>query len=285
MIADPPYGDIASDKHEQFTRAWISKCCSVLNPGASMYVLASVKTQSSIFLACEAAGLTHVNTIIWRHGRHAHPATKRMQGSYDPILLFVNGEGYTLDHGRAGLKSLVDVWDDIPYLRWNNAERNMFYEMTGGARSCNGHPHQKPLALIRRLILLSSKPGDLVLDPFTGSGTTAVACLQCSRAFIGFEKDLAWTSTIKTRLESTAPLDDLMVPRRARNYQKTLLQNLEALLQSDGPLTTRDLSTRLGEPDRGKIRKYLQRLAKSGKVSAQSIGKTQTLWSVVKKQE
>lgn len=67
----------------------------------------------------------------------------------------------------------TDVWNDINFYR----EKDRI------------HPTQKPLELIRRLVLASSRPGDLVLDPFMGSGSTAVVCKQSGRAFVGFEVD------------------------------------------------------------------------------------------------
>jgi len=63
------------------------------------------------------------------------------------------------------------------------------------------HPNQKPLELIRKFIEISSKPGDLILDPFMGSGTTAVACKQLNRNFIGFEIDKKDYEIAKKRLE------------------------------------------------------------------------------------
>jgi DNA modification methylase len=79
----------------------------------------------------------------------------------------------------------TDVWDDID-----------FYE----ERSSRIHPTQKPLKLIERIVLASSNPGDLVLDPFMGSGTTAVACLLNSRNSIGFELDKSYWDASQTRI-------------------------------------------------------------------------------------
>jgi len=67
------------------------------------------------------------------------------------------------------------------------------------------HKAQKPLGLVMKLIDCSSNEGDLVLDPFVGSGTTAVACKLLNRDFIGFDNDPKWVEIARRRVESTTP--------------------------------------------------------------------------------
>jgi DNA modification methylase len=92
------------------------------------------------------------------------------------------------------------VWLDINYLRWNHPERYGFYDKKTKE---GGHPTQKPEELFLRMILLSSNKGDTVLDPFVGSGTSAVVCLKHDRKFIGFEIDQKWEPMIKKRMDGT----------------------------------------------------------------------------------
>ncbi|MEX2217670.1 MAG: site-specific DNA-methyltransferase [Phycisphaerales bacterium] len=66
------------------------------------------------------------------------------------------------------------------------------------------HPTEKPLGMIRRIIEVSSNPGDLVLDPFMGSGTTALACVQAGRRFVGFDKEPAYIQMAEARLKGAA---------------------------------------------------------------------------------
>lgn len=95
---------------------------------------------------------------------------------YDRLAITFNPQmGYT------------DVWDDINF--YQEKERI--------------HPTQKPLELIRRLVIASSRPGDLVLDPFMGSGTTAVACKQAGRVFVGFETDPEYRLEAVRRIRKT----------------------------------------------------------------------------------
>lgn len=95
---------------------------------------------------------------------------------YDRLAITFNPQmGYT------------DVWDDINFYQ----EKDRI------------HPTQKPLELIRRLVLASSRPGDLVLDPFMGSGSTAVACKQNGRTFVGFELDPEYRRKALLRIRKT----------------------------------------------------------------------------------
>ena len=82
----------------------------------------------------------------------------------------------------------TDVWNDINFYR----EKDRI------------HPTQKPLELIRRLVLASSRPGDLVLDPFMGSGSTAVVCKQSGRAFVGFEVDPEYHRKAQQRIRKAS---------------------------------------------------------------------------------
>ena len=91
-------------------------------------------------------------------------------------------------HLAAG-KFATNLWR-IPSLKGNNSEK------------C-GHPSQKPVKLIERIVLSSSDPGDLVLDPFLGSGTTAVVAKKSGRSWIGIESDADYVAMARKRLKET----------------------------------------------------------------------------------
>jgi site-specific DNA-methyltransferase (adenine-specific) len=145
-----------------------------------------------------------VNEIIWHYGLGASKARRHLLTKHDVIFWYANGPDYTfnlireeptkamlakyrhtdadgnrymMSYGRRytmkGGKPLDDVWD-IPAIAPTSAERA-------------GYPTQKPLALLRRIIQLASNEGDLVLDPFCGSGTTLVAAQQLGRRWIGVD--------------------------------------------------------------------------------------------------
>lgn len=88
--------------------------------------------------------------------------------------------------------------------RWNGGgRRNIFRHGVNGERGPKPHPSQKPLSLMLELVSLFTDPGDLVLDPFMGSGTTGVACKQLGRRFIGIELEEKWCAVAKRRIQNT----------------------------------------------------------------------------------
>jgi site-specific DNA-methyltransferase (adenine-specific) len=87
----------------------------------------------------------------------------------------------------AGGKQMKSVWEFLPPGRTEKAQGK--------------HPTQKPVALLERIILASSKPHELVLDPFMGSGTTGVACVRRCRRFVGIETEPAYVGLAVRRLE------------------------------------------------------------------------------------
>jgi site-specific DNA-methyltransferase (adenine-specific) len=154
--------------------------------------------------AVTGGGGVFVNEIIWHYGLGAARAGRRLLSKHDVIFWYANSEQYTFNLLRAeptramqakyrhvdeqgnrymnsygkryllkGGKPLDDVWD-IPSISPTSSERT-------------GYPTQKPLALLNRIVQLATNPGDLVLDPFCGSGTTLVAAQRLGRAWIGID--------------------------------------------------------------------------------------------------
>lgn len=161
-----------------------------------------------------------VNEIIWRYGLGASKASRRLLTKHDVIFWYANGPDYTfnlireaptpamlakyahtdadgrrymMSYGRRyylqGGKPLDDVWD-IPAIAPTSRERV-------------GYPTQKPLALLRRIIMLASNAGDLVLDPFCGSGTTLVAAQELGRRWIGIDVNPKAIALARARLAIT----------------------------------------------------------------------------------
>lgn len=228
VVTDPPYnlekciaGDSMDDSaYLDFTRLWITGALRALRENGSIYVCCGVEFQPYIHIIMKNEfDLYHVDTIIWTYTHSVHGVKRKFQASYDPILLFAKGEEYTFNldqlrdkdavvrfdkHNNRLGKALPDVWY-IETNRWNHPERKEFYKRDNrtGTFTEKGHPMQKPLKLIDRMVLMSSNPGDTVLDPFIGSGTTAVSCIKNDRKFIGFEIDPQWEAIITRRLSRT----------------------------------------------------------------------------------
>ena len=136
------------------------------------------------------------NEIIWSYGLGGS-SPKRYSRKHDVILFYTKSDRYTFNKPqtpaksqrlRGQMKGATDVWD-IPSLN------NMAKERTG-------FPTQKPLALYERIIEASTNPGDLVLDPFCGSGTTLLAAERLDRRWIGIDANPMAIETARGRLEA-----------------------------------------------------------------------------------
>lgn len=98
--------------------------------------------------------------------------------------------------------------------RWNaGGKRNVYRHAVNGERGAKSHPTQKPIALMREILTDFTDVGDLVLDPFAGSGTTGAACIELGRDFIGFEQSEIHWQTANTRLLDTARQGQLFTVR------------------------------------------------------------------------
>jgi site-specific DNA-methyltransferase (adenine-specific) len=97
--------------------------------------------------------------------------------------------------------------------RWNGGgRRNVFRHAVNGEKGIKPHPTTKPLALIQELVELFSEPGELVCDPYAGSGTTGVACRMLGRRFLGWEQDPAMAEIARRRIagDRAVPVDGQM---------------------------------------------------------------------------
>lgn len=170
VLTDPPYGVLKkvewdNIKLEEFTTKWWKLCQTKLKENNSVYIFWS---QKYLKLGLEIFNPKRV--LIWWHSNLLKPTSNMFNYSYDPIF-YINNSG--IFNGKFCNSDTVDV------LKFAIPQSNFIDKKK--------HPCQKPIALIQKLITISSNPNDLILDPFLGSGTTAVACAQLKRRYIGIE--------------------------------------------------------------------------------------------------
>jgi site-specific DNA-methyltransferase (adenine-specific) len=136
--------------------------------------------------------------------------------SYRRSMIWVKPDGapqFTGDRPGMGYESIVASWCGPGKSAWNGGGRHgVFHHPSRDANEPRQHPTQKPVALMRELVQLVSDPGDLVLDPFMGSGTTGVACVQLGRRFIGIEIDERHFNTACRRISEACRQGDLFPP-------------------------------------------------------------------------
>jgi len=195
IITDPPYGvNFQSDRRKVTPKLnriandkspfiwWLYDAFRVLNGGGGLLCFSRWDVQQIFIDAMKIAGFSVKSCLVWDKGVHGMGDLKStFAPRYETCIFAVKGS-YKFPDGRP-----VDV---IQCQR-----------LDGSALS---HPNEKPLDLMRRLVDVATKPGDLILDPFAGSGTTLVAALQSGRQYIGVEISPQHYETAQRRLYEVA---------------------------------------------------------------------------------
>ena len=211
---------------------WMGSVCEEVHrlssDGAAIYFMQREKNAEEVLRVLRESGWTFQNLIVWRKKTSAVPGLKRFGKSFQVIAFATKGErprlfnrlridpplpaGYT---EREGGIFVTDVWDDIRELT------SGFYAGSEPLRDSNGerlHKQQSPISLLTRIVLSSSMPGDTVLDPFAGTGTTLCVSRGLSRFSVGIEKSEQNVRCINRRLRAWRPEDDVWQLRADYDY-------------------------------------------------------------------
>lgn len=162
------YREIQKEEYGEFSRAWIAQAERVLAPAGSMYIFSGWNRLRDILEGIDAAGLTTINHIIWKYQFGVFTKKKYVTSHYHILFVVRDPKHYTfnkIDHYPE------DVWF-INREYWKGRRKT---------------PTKLPPGLVKKILEYSSNPGDLVLDPFLGSGTVAVVAQNEGRRFLGFE--------------------------------------------------------------------------------------------------
>ncbi|MEX0409046.1 site-specific DNA-methyltransferase [Aquibium sp. LZ166] len=230
IFADPPYnlqldGDLhrpdqskvdavddAWDQFESFaaydafTRAWLLAARRVLKPNGTIWVIGSYHNIFRVGSSLQDLGYWILNDVVWRK---TNPMPnfrgRRFQNAHETMIWATrdqNAKGYTFNYD-----ALKAANDDLQMRTdW------LFPICTGGERlkdeaGAKVHPTQKPEALLARVLMASSRPGDVVLDPFFGSGTTGAVAKRLGRRFVGIEREQAYIDAATARIAAVEPLE------------------------------------------------------------------------------
>ncbi len=184
------------DLDHQFNLGWIAACFRVLRPGGTIWVSGTLHCYPSVGLALQQVGFTLLNDIVWEKPAPPPNLSRRRFTHSTEILLWAAKPaakrrlGHTFNYGEMraenGGKQMKNVWKMSPPSR---AEKLL-----------GKHPTQKPVALVERCLRASTSPGELVFDPFAGSGTTGIAALRTGRRFLGCEMDAGYADLASRRL-------------------------------------------------------------------------------------
>ncbi len=192
--------------YDEFTRAWLSECRRVMKPSATLWVIGSYHNIFRVGTVLQDLGFWILNDVIWRktnpmpnfRGRRFTNAHETMiWAARDP-----KAKGYTFNYEalKAGNED-VQMRSDWTLPLCTGEER------LKGRDGKKLHPTQKPESLLARVILSASKPGDLVLDPFNGTGTTGAVAKRLDRRYVGIERDPNYAKEAEKRIKAIEPLD------------------------------------------------------------------------------
>src|SRR5580700_10071205 len=188
-----------------FTRAWLLACRRVMKPSATLWVIGSYHNIFRVGTILQDVGFWILNDVIWRKSNPMpNFRGRRFTNAHETMIWAARGadaKSYTFNYEalKAGNDD-VQVRSDWTLPLCTGEER---LKAPDGKKL---HPTQKPETLLARVILSSSRPDDLVLDPFCGTGTTGSVAKRLGRRFIGVERDADYAKAAERRIAAAEPL-------------------------------------------------------------------------------
>ena len=229
IFADPPYnlqlgGDLTRpdnssvdgvddewDKfdsfkaYDDFTRGWLAEAHRILKPNGAIWVIGSYHNIFRVGAAVQDQGFWILNDVIWRKS-NPMPNFRgtRLTNAHETLIWAAKSQKSKYTFNYRALKTANDdlqMRSDWEFPICTGAER------IKGADGAKTHPTQKPEALLHRILIGATNPGDVILDPFFGSGTTGAAAKYLGRHFIGIERDKIYIAAAKKRIAKVKPLE------------------------------------------------------------------------------
>ncbi len=227
VFADPPYNlqlrgelhrpdnsrvdavDAAWDRfasfadYDRFTKGWLAEARRVLKPDGAIWVIGSYHNIFRVGAAMQDEGFWLLNDVVWRKSNPMpNFRGKRLTNAHETLIWAARSEKSRYTFNYEALKSLnegVQMRSDWVIPLCTGSER------LKDAAGDKAHPTQKPEALLHRVLVGTTNPGDLVLDPFFGTGTTGAVAKRLGRDFIGIERDPGHAALASARLDKVRP--------------------------------------------------------------------------------
>ncbi|PIR56844.1 MAG: site-specific DNA-methyltransferase [Parcubacteria group bacterium CG10_big_fil_rev_8_21_14_0_10_41_35] len=187
----------------KFTLAWLAEIKRILKPTGSVWVFGTYHNIGLINIAYQALDIEIINEVVW-YKRNAFPnlAGRRLTASHETLLWGHTGvkkREYYFDY-----KKSKEISDPSDLMKMKDKQMRTVWDIPNNKESreilYGKHPTQKPLSVCKRIISISSKPGDLVLVPFAGAGSECLAAKELGRNFIGFELDKKYIDIASKRI-------------------------------------------------------------------------------------
>jgi modification methylase len=191
-------------EYDRFSRAWLAECRRILKPNGAIWVIGSYHNIFRLGTALQDLGFWIQNDIVWRK---TNPMPnfrgKRFTNAHETLIWAGREQKSRVTFNYEAMKAFND---DL------QMRSDWLFPICAGperlkhATGRKAHPTQKPEALLHRVLLASSNPGDVVLDPFFGTGTTGAVARRLGRRWLGIERDTAYAAAARERIERVRPL-------------------------------------------------------------------------------
>src|SRR5579872_6528704 len=243
VFADPPYNlqlggellrpnntrvdgvDDAWDKfagfaeYDRFTRDWLAAARRLLKPHGALWVIGSYHNIYRVGAILQDLGYWILNDIVWRK---TNPMPnfrgRRFTNAHETLLWCAHSADARYTFNYESMKALNEELQ---------MRSDWLFPLCGGSERLRGddgrksHPTQKPEALLHRVLMASTRPGDLVLDPFFGTGTTGAVAKRLGRRFIGIERDRDYAMVARERIGAiTTTSEEMLSPREKREEKR-----------------------------------------------------------------
>ncbi len=229
IFADPPYNlqlkgqlhrpdnskvDACDDEWDQFasfaaydkfSRAWLKAARRILKPNGAIWVIGSYHNIFRVGTALQDAGFWILNDVIWRKSNPMpNFRGKRLTNAHETMIWAGKSDASKYTFNYEALKELnegIQMRSDwvLPICNGNERLKN--------DEGQKAHPTQKPESLLHRILVGSTSPGDVILDPFFGTGTTGAVAKKLGRHFIGIEREEAYRKVAQKRIDNTRRYD------------------------------------------------------------------------------
>lgn len=189
------------EEYDRFTRAWLSACKRILKPTGTIWVIGSYHNIFRVGTVMQDLGFWLLNDVIWvKTNPMPNFRGVRFTNAHETMIWASSGKGakYTFNHqAMKGLNEEKQMRSD-----WWLLSLATGVERIRDANGMKVHSTQKPESLLYRILLASSKPGDVVLDPFFGSGTTGAVAKRLKRNWVGLEREPKYIRAAKKRIDA-----------------------------------------------------------------------------------
>lgn len=205
-ITNQNWDSMPLNDYFNFTVAWLSEAKRILKPSGSMWIFGTYHNIGIINMVCQLLEIEIINEVIW-YKKNAFPnlSGRRLTASHE-TLLWVHSGGkkrdyfFNYEYSKNGDFSCDDLKKPGKQMRsvWSLSNNKNKDELAYGK-----HPTQKPIKLLKRILELTSKRGDIMLTPFSGAGSECVSAKMLGRHYIGFELEKEYCDIASERLKNT----------------------------------------------------------------------------------